>query len=73
MQFAICNNTHYKCIFLQIFNPITEILGGNSVLFVDGRWVNVKLEKMETALVNCGIAISVRREGWIWRGGVLGE
>ena len=59
--------TVFLSAFIQFqifdFNPIALGIRFSPFLFGNGRWVNVKLEKMATGSLSSGIVISPRGEG----------
>ena len=66
--------TVFLSAFIQFqifdFNPIALGIRFSPFLFGNGRWVNVKLEKMATGSLSSGIVISLRgKGGGRWVGG----
>ena len=66
--------TVFLSAFIQFqifdFNPIALRIRFSPFLFGNGRWVNVKLEKMATGSLSSGIVISPRGEGGLRGGGL---
>ena len=69
--------TVFLLAFIQFqifdFNPIALGIRFSPFLFGNGRWVNVKLEKMATGSLSSGIVISPTGGGWVGGWGGSGE